>query len=211
MKEKIIFIDWHKTICNNEIFDEVRKSNDRTISNLYTELVKLLFIESHEMVIDWMKGEYVSEEIIEFCSKKVDIPYNLLWDLFIKGCDNLEIEPSIVRSIECCKSKYKIILVTDNMDFFDRFVRPQIHNNLFDDIVNSYSSGYLKSDQNGYIFRAKAIENNCSIEDTYLLDDNKNIINLFNLLGGTGIQINSLFKTKFVLNELNRKIYTENL
>ena len=81
----------------------------------------------------------------------------------------------------------RVVLVTDNMDCFDRFTVPELSlNTVFDDIANSYDHGRLKTEQNGETF-TKYLSG--TIAHAMLVDDSKTSCQFFEKLGGTSYEV----------------------
>ena len=143
MAKPIIFIDFYKTINFDHFWRFLPEPEFHKAEN---------WVFKHNTYFwgAWMRGEYISEEINEVVSKAIDIPYDRLWDAFVEGCSSSRIEDHYLQALKCLSKHYEIILVTDNMDSFDRFFLPNARvDEYFDAIINSYNSNQLKTDHNG--------------------------------------------------------------
>jgi len=121
--------------------------------------------------------------------KELDIKFNDLFPIFVESSKALDISTPILEAI--CQKKelgYRAVLAIDNMDSFVRFTRP--NNRLLDEVFNgifdSYSTGLLKQDQGGRIFKEIAANMNGDLAKSVLIDDSAKTCELFTSLGGKG-------------------------
>ena len=78
-----------------------------------------------------------------------------------------------------------MILVTDNMDCFTRFIAPALGlEKIFDKIINSSDLGYLKTEREGETFLACSRALHIPMNRTFLIDDSSETCEFFNSLGG---------------------------
>lgn len=196
---KILFIDFNGIISYNNFW----KSLENLEHPLHEDLKKInlfLFEENKQIVSDWMIGKFTSEDIHQIISKKLNINYATLFETFKNDCANIDISKKIVNQLKKLKKYYKIILITDNMDSFDRYTLPNNPIlNIFDEIDNSYNMKKFKSSDNGKYFLEKIKKNKASIENCILIDNSENNCNKFKNLGGMAFNIkegeNSVVKT----------------
>ena len=177
---KTLFVDFDGTICQDRFWRSLGESE-------YTQVQEILFQENSEMVVDWMKGAYSSEDITEFLAKKINLDYSYLWETFKNDCDRMKVSLAIFEVLTKLRSKYHLVLITGNMDSFDRFtaLALQLHN-YFDVMVNSYTEKQLKTDNNGETF-LKYVQG--SITDAVLVEDSSKSCEVFQKLGGTALQV----------------------
>lgn len=152
--------------------------------NQYDMVSNFLFVENKEIVKDWMRGKYTSEEIHNFICQHLDLDYQATFELFQDDCANFEIDDQLLNELEKLKQKYYLVLRTDNMDGFDRFTLPA-HPRLemiFDEIHNSYNLKTLKLEGNFYGDFVK----NTGLENTNfsLIDDSSSVCEHFKSIGG---------------------------
>lgn len=82
------------------------------------------------------------------------------------------------------------MLVTGNMDCFSRFTKPALSlENYFDEIINSYEVGKLKTDNEGEFFRDYASQHSIPLEECYVIDDSEKVCKIFLSLGGRAFQV----------------------
>ena len=109
------------------------------------------------------------------------------WERFISDCKKMDISKATLERIKALQEKYHTVLVTDNMDCFDRFIKPALKLEFyFDAVVNSYNEKNLKSENNGFLFRKYVIGN---IKNAILIDNSKKVCDIFSSLGGTVFHI----------------------
>ena len=165
MNKNIIFMDFNGVISYKNFWFSLEKNN----ATVYEKINKVLFEENLEMVKDWMLWKYQSEEICRFLSDNLNVDYNHIYDTFVEDCKNIDLSRKIRELLNELKNYYHIVLVTDNMDSFTKFI---VKNNLdyfnvFDSIFNSADEWYFKVD--AYL---KYINHyNSKIELSYLIDD----------------------------------------
>ncbi|MCU0667555.1 MAG: hypothetical protein MUF85_02975 [Patescibacteria group bacterium] len=181
----VLFIDFDGTLC----FDRFWRSLD---SNNYQKIQKYLFYDNSKLANDWMRGLYSSEQINKLISKKLNLPYDSLWELFVNDCKNMNVPQSTLVAINKLKSKWHTVLITDNMDCFTRFTVPAINlDKYFDLIVDSYINKKLKKDNNGQVFIDTANKLRVKLKDCTLIDDSKNACLVFTNLGGRALTVTS--------------------
>jgi hypothetical protein len=89
------------------------------------------------------------------------------------------------------------------MDSFDRFTAPALQlNSHFDVIVNSYSEGQLKTDNNGESF-LKYLKG--SVAEAVLIEDSQKTCDVFTQLGGKALQVSPGFPATLYLQNLADK------
>jgi len=117
-----------------------------------------------------MRGKHTSEDIHMLVEKELGIKFEVLYPIFVESSKVLDISAPILEAIKQKKELgYRTVLVTDNMDSFVRYTRPnnRMLDQVFDAIFDSYSTGLLKQDQGGRIFKEIAANLN---EDLVYLD-----------------------------------------
>lgn len=179
---KTLFIDFDGTLCHDRFWQSL------PAEDLYKVQTKL-FQENFLMVIDWMLGKYSSEEVNRFIATETSLSYNKLWSAFLHDCSNMHIESGVLDLVSDLRSEYYTVLITDNMDSFDRFTVPALNlTKYFDTIVNSYNEGAIKRDHHGLLF-TKYI--NGDISQSILLENNLDNCELFRKLGGISLYVSA--------------------
>jgi len=191
---KNILIDFHNTIC----FDKFLRSIKEREYNLISEL---LFQKNTEMINDWMIGKYTSEDIGKFVSEQTGLDYKYIWNNFIEDCKTMYVDAEVINLIKQVRGNgYKVFLVTDNMDCFDRFTLPALKLDLvFDAIYNSYNYKCLKS--TGLFDEVKKVEN-IDFTQSIMIDDSKSVIDTFKSLGGACRTVTSINDVKEILSSI---------
>ena len=194
LTKPILFCDFNGVISYNYFWHELSDSNHKL--HQYYSQVRDLY--TPQMAIDWMKGNYTTEQINLRISEQLSISYQDLLDSFIEGCRNIDISKPILGTINRLKAQYTCVLITDNMDSFDRFTLPSnpILQETFDYISNSYNAKLLKIDDNGQILVDICSRFNSDIKQSILIDDSPKNCNLFNNLGGNSVCVSG--ETKVV-------------
>ncbi len=175
----ILFVDFDGTICHDRYW--------RSLPNLYNEKIQtLLFGKDTKRVNDWMRGKYTAEEVNQFVSKAIGLPYQDLWKIFVEDCENMNIATITLERLSAIRNKYTVILITGNMDSFSRFTEPALGlDKYFDYISNSYYEGKQKTDNDGEIFTEYATKYGVSLNECIMIDDSENVCTTFEKLGGT--------------------------
>lgn len=184
MKKQNIFIDFDGTIC----FDYFWRSAPEEIKKI---IGKFLFQDNTYLLEDWMRGQKSSEDINQIISDNCNLDYNMIWSYFIKDCENMHIPEDILDALSACKKNNTLILITDNMDCFNRFTINKLKLlNYFHYIFNSYDYGVLKDDPLPKGLFKKVIDlNGFDIKKSVLLDNSQKNCDLFNQLGGSSFLI----------------------
>ena len=185
LMKSVLFVDFDGTICHDKFWRSLS-------SNLSEKLQRYIFSSDKSLVEAWMKGLHTSEEINRMVADELNIKYDFLWDIFVNDAKSMFVSQSVLQKIGSLREKYIVILITDNMDSFDRFTLPSLKlQNYFDVVVNSYSRGVSKNENGGRLFVEVAKENNSKVSGSMLIDNSKDVCQLFESLGGQ-----SLFVTK---------------
>ncbi|MEZ4104058.1 MAG: HAD hydrolase-like protein [Candidatus Paceibacterota bacterium] len=131
------------------------------------------------------------------------IPYQKLWELFVKDCKTMQVSRSALEMINALRKKFTVVLITGNMDSFSRFTAPALNlSNYFDLISVSYEEGKHKTDNDGDLFLEYANKLEVYIGDCILIDDNKKCCDLFTGHGGKAFKVNSVEETEEILGGL---------
>ena len=176
---KNIFIDFDGTIC----FDYFWRSCPEEIK---AAIGKFLFQDNTYLLEDWMRGKKSSEDINKIVSTNCNLDYNMVWDYFVKDCENMYIPEDILKVISSSRKNNTLILITDNMDSFNRFTKDKLKlTEYFDYIFNSFDYGLLKDDPiDKGLFKKVIDEHNFDINKSILIDNSQKNCDLFGELGG---------------------------
>lgn len=166
----ILFVDFDGTLCHDRFW--------KSLEPLYKEKIQqYLFIKNKELVRDWMKGNYSSEEINKLLAEELNLKYQYLWNIFVSDCKNMVVSKFELEKIKSLSTTYYTILLTDNMDCFDRFTVPSLGlKRYFDEIISSHN---LKKSKIDIISQYKE-----KIPKSILIDNSPNVCKTFKELGG---------------------------
>lgn len=178
MKKPILFIDFDGTICHSKFWRSLAPEE-------YEKVQKLLFSGDFAFVNDWMRGKHTSEEVNKLVAEAIGLPYKQVWEIFVNDCKTMVVNTETLEDINSLRNKYRVVLVTGNMDCFSRFTKLALNlENYFDDVINSYDTGALKTDNEGKFFREYASQFDTSLEECYVIDDSEKVCKVFSNLGG---------------------------
>lgn len=180
---KTLFIDFDGTLCHDRFW----RSLD---SGLMEKVQQSLFLDDKTMVSDWMNGVYTSEDINKKLANDLGVEYSFLWDVFVKDCQNMKVENAVLEQLKKLRNSYKIVLITDNMDCFDRFTVPSLKlDEYFDVIVNSFNERVSKNENEGQLFREVMERVGSNPADCILMDNSEKSCSVFEKLGGTSFLV----------------------
>lgn len=150
-----------------------------------------------------MKGKCTAEQINQFVATETGIEYERLWEIFQNDSKTMRVDEKILDLVSKLRTKYHMVLITGNMDSFDRFTAPVLNlASYFDVIVNSNTDQQLKTDNNGESF-LKYLKG--SISEAVLIEDSQKSCDVFTSLGGKALQISSEFSAVYYLQHLADK------
>ena len=174
-----LFIDFDGTLCHDKFWSSLDPI-------LLEKVQQILFSDDKTVVSDWMKGIYTSEDINKKLADKLGVEYNLLWDGFVKDCQNMKVGDVVLELLQKLRSTHTIVLITDNMDCFDRFTVPSLKlDEYFDTIINSFNERATKNENDGQLFREVINRLGLSPDNCVLMDNSELTCRVFEKLGGT--------------------------
>ncbi|MDB5189225.1 MAG: hypothetical protein JWL82_182 [Parcubacteria group bacterium] len=198
----ILFVDFDGTLCHDRFWRTLPPEQT-------TKIQTFLFETNRERVNGWMRGEYTSEEMTAYVAEHTKIAYEKLWEVFVHDASTMFVEEELLSLILKLRSKYTTVLITVNMDSFDRFTSPALNlSQYFDAIVNSFNEKRFKTDEEGAIFIDIANAFAADITASILIDDSEAACETFKKLGGTAYQVGQPETTKTHLENL---LISENL
>lgn len=186
---KVIFFDWHNTLSDSLFWGHLSKSS-HSLNKYYADIVTSLFTTHRDKICPWMRGDFSVNEIVGLIATDVGLSADTLYEELQSSCQNMSYVsdeiPDLIQGIK--RLGIKAVIATDNMDTFSRFTVPGLMlDQLFDDILNSFDIGFLKSDfDENYrpMFFAKYMsQNNLHYEDVVLLDDSRDRTGNYERLG----------------------------
>ncbi|MBI5421278.1 MAG: hypothetical protein HZA35_03125 [Parcubacteria group bacterium] len=168
----ILFVDFDGTLCHDRFWRSMPPNEQNAIQ-------KWLFQENKDLVRMWMVGGCTSEEINHCIADQLNIPFERLWEVFVRDCKSMVVSSSVLENLVLLRSRFELVLLTDNMDCFTRFAVPALNLwKYFDRIINSYNERMSK--------RELLL---CLIPESLrklsiIIDDSHGICELFEQLGG---------------------------
>jgi FMN phosphatase YigB (HAD superfamily) len=174
MALKTVFIDWHDTLSNSKMWDNLEGVDNR----FYHRIQKSLFQENPRLLNDWMRGHHSAEHIVGEIAKHSDISYNFLMMHLEESCKSMKfMYPEALVKVEVLRQKgIKVLIATDNMDTFNRWTVPALKlDEHFDGILNSADKGHFKKDITtsgmSLFFHHYLSQNALDPEECLLIDD----------------------------------------
>jgi FMN phosphatase YigB (HAD superfamily) len=174
-----LLIDFDGTLCHDKFW--------RSLPPETLEKIKIFEFGGSGIAQKWMRGEHTSEEVNELIAKKIGMPYEELWNIFVDNCSSMKVSAQVLEKLNSLRARYNTILLTDNMDSFDRFTVPAL--NYFDLIINSYTEKRGKNDAEGQLMADVLERVGSKVKDSYLLDNSESACNVFTNLGGTSFLV----------------------
>jgi len=151
----------------------------------YQEVQEFLFGNDKSIVNAWMRGRHTAEEVNQLVSEHIGIPFESLWGLFVQDCQTIRVSQEVLKRLSDLRDRYTVILITGNMDSFNRFTRSALRlDDYFDLISNSFDEGMTKTDEGGVLFLKYANKYEISLENCLIFDDSQNVCKTFSDLGG---------------------------
>ncbi|MEK7498373.1 MAG: hypothetical protein AAB611_00750 [Patescibacteria group bacterium] len=126
-----------------------------------------------------MLGGYTSEEINSLLARKLKVSSEWLWQIFVNDCRSMNVSVQTLIDLATLEDRFKVILLTDNMDCFSRFTVPSLNlEHYFDRIINSHNKKRSKKDMLPDLVDGKLTK------ESFIIDDSSKVCNLFQELGG---------------------------
>ena len=178
MNKPLLFIDFYGTLNSGKFWSSLDEPT-HPWHGRRRPIEAFLFRDNAPLVDDWMRGKHTSEDIHHIIASEFQLDFKMLFEIFKNDCQKLFIEQRHLAAIEKLKSKYTVILSTDNMDSFDRFTLPAQPRvaKVFDAIHNSFNWRMLKLDNDGTYFKQALAEAGADFRDCILIDDIDKICN----------------------------------
>lgn len=172
-KLKVVFIDWHKTLCSCLFFHHLQESD----KELFDKLEHRLFEEMPiEQFIEWMRGNLTKQDIVARLAGD-DLSVSTVAEILKTSCEKMYLErKDFLKWIRKIRKKgKKVVIATDNVDTFDDYTVPALKlHRYFDDILCSFQLRMLKNDvDNGKMlfFDDFLRKNDIKYDEAILLDD----------------------------------------
>lgn len=194
MNKQNIFIDFDGTIC----FDYFWRSAPQEVNKIIT---KFLFQDNTTLIENWMRGNLSSENIVTLIAENTGLNYDLIYNILVKDCQNMYISPELLQAISDLGKNNTTILITDNMDCFNRFTKPALQlEKYFSYVFNSYDFGILKDDTtSGGLFKKVCDIYKFDITKSVLVDNSEENCTIFTKLGGRAVLVKNSDDTLSIL------------
>jgi FMN phosphatase YigB (HAD superfamily) len=189
-----LLIDFDGTLCHDKFW--------RSLPTETLEKIKIFEFGGSGIAQKWMRGEHTSEEVNQSIAKEIGMPYAELWNIFVDNCSSMQVSAEVLEKINSLRVRYHTVLLTDNMDSFDRFTVPALNlQNYFDLIINSYTEKRGKNDDEGKLMLDVLQRVGSEAKESYLLDNSESSCNIFTVLGGTSFLVTSEQNLKYWLDK----------
>lgn len=138
MKYSHIFFDWHGVLSKSTYFSHIPEF----------QVIENHWFTTHKALLKkWGEGKCDIDEFIDELSSSTHLSKSYLTRALKKSCEAQVFVsdkiPNLIRSLR--KEGIVCVIATDNYDVFDKWTVPALDlDNLFDDILNSYSLKALK-------------------------------------------------------------------
>lgn len=174
--KRMLFIDFNGVISYKPFWFSL-KDPGHPLFKIGNAVEDYLFKSNREIVKDWMFGKYTSEEVHLILKENIQDEFDVedLYEVFCEDCRNLDISKNILNELRKLKDHYYLVLMTDNMDSFDRYTLPAHPelNEVFDEINNSYNVRCSKRDNNCEIFTRYIDTYDVHKSESIFLDDSQ--------------------------------------
>lgn len=178
-KYKTIFFDWHGTLSGSLFWDQW-KDSAHPRHEWHAPLSRYLLGENMPMVMEWMRGRVIAEEIVAMLADHFEYSREIIFRDLKESCEMMRLVSDEVLPLvqKLRKNGTKCVIATDNMDTFTRFTVPALRlSEHFDGVLNSFEMGMLKQDVDEHnldripFFEDFLRDNNMEYRDAVLLDD----------------------------------------
>lgn len=176
-----LFVDFDGTLCHERYWRSLP-------ADKYQLVQDFLFGVAADPTLrrGWLRGKYTAEHINRLVAAEIGVPFEALWDLFVKDCRTMRVSPTTLKKLGDLRARFSVVLVTGNFDSFSRFTQPTIGlDKYFDYVSNSYYAGIAKTDNDGALFLKLADRFGVPISSCIVIDDSPKVCAVFFRLGGT--------------------------
>jgi FMN phosphatase YigB (HAD superfamily) len=140
-----IFLDWDGTLSVSRFWAHwahIRPSD--------FEAIQAVWRDQPDLITSWMRGGLTAETYVDRLAAASGLSSAELLEGLSVSCQAMEfIDGSVLELLSRLRQTgVRVVIATDNMDAFRRWTVPALGlQNQFDDILDSYSLGALKKDQ----------------------------------------------------------------
>lgn len=183
LKHRALFVDFNGTVC----FDHFWRSSSASVQQAARDL---LFSGDVKLVENWMCGTISSEAVNRLVAEHAGVDADALWVDFIRDCQTMRVKQSVFEGLYVLRDRYRLIMITDNMDCFNRFTVPALRlDHVFHHVANSCDYGLLKKQDHGRFFKQVAEECHVDLAQSFLLDDCVDTCQVFASVGGSAHRV----------------------
>ncbi len=176
--EAIIF-DFDGVLCSDRFYNTLP-------AELQEKIDKDIFKNSPELVNDWMRGKVRSSDINKIIAEMHNISFNYLERELEKSVKKMRLNMPLFNFAKKRRQEgFKIGILTDNMDVFQKIFVP--HNKLndyFDAIISSFDYKMFKMENNGELADLALKKLNVVYSKTLFIDDKEKIGKIVAAKGG---------------------------
>ncbi len=169
MKYKVVFLDWYGTLSTSKFWGHLERSiHDKIETSLFGNL---------KIADSWMRGEFLTENVIEKLAEDTKLGYEMLLTEFVKSCESMKFisDDTDKLVLKLRKKGVKVFIATDNMDSFTRWTVPAMKlDKIFDGVLNSHNLKALKKDfkaEKSLFFEKFLKDNKIKPGESIIIDD----------------------------------------
>jgi FMN phosphatase YigB (HAD superfamily) len=181
MAYETVFWDFSGVLSKDYFYKPLKNSHPQVWEFIQT---KIFGPESDGKIPKWMRADLNHHDIEKIIIQETGIDPNILTQSLVNGTVNFEIETRHYPIVEELKQHgSKVGLVTDNMDVFDNYLRPQFKfESVFDVVISSFSHKKLKAE--GLFDIAMNAIGSTDYSSALLIEDSLKSTNFFKSKGG---------------------------
>lgn len=163
---KHVFFDFHNVLSKYDY--------DKAFSpEVYAKIDEIVIGDDWELFSIWNEGRISSADLYRKISERLEIPFDELYDDFVKGEMELQLNEPLMNLVEKIRTKtIKVGIISDNVDTFTTHTVPhkKLHEK-FDFVINSADHGKRKYDNGALFDKAIEVLNLKDFSDSFLVDD----------------------------------------
>ncbi|MFV0571730.1 MAG: hypothetical protein ACK5M1_04755 [Xanthomarina gelatinilytica] len=186
-KNKVIFVDWHGVISNENFWHNKSKSENHYLNKIATEISERVF--SDDIIIEkWLRGEIDYQQIIhDFHSESSKHTKLKIANRLLKYFHEIELNIKLLKTLSEYRNEAFIVMATDNMDCFFKSLPDFKYLGLFDSVLSSNKLGVLKKEDPDVFFGEWLSAHSLNFSNAILIDDSIANCNRFTEKGGHAI------------------------
>jgi FMN phosphatase YigB (HAD superfamily) len=144
-RPQVIYLDWYHTLSASHFWDPLAQAHPEQAA----ALTNALFGALEPQLGGWMRGQTTCEAMLRQVAQLTHIDYDFVFAELVRGCQTMQFTapevPGLVAALR--RRGQRVVIATDNMDTFTRFVVPAMGlAEMFDGVLNSYDLQALKDD-----------------------------------------------------------------